>query len=31
MSKYLKAAWETFLKIQDMRAKAVLARGHFWY
>ena len=29
--KYLRAAWEVFVEIQEARAQAVIKRGHFWY
>jgi len=31
MIKYLRAAWDVFVEIQDMRARAIIKRGHYWY
>lgn len=31
MKKYLRIFWETLVEVQDMRAKQVIKRGHFWY
>jgi len=31
MSKYLRAAWNVFVEIQQLRAQAIIKRGHYWY
>jgi len=31
MIKYLRAAWEFIVEVQDLRAREMIKRGQYWY